>query len=88
MQASKLTEKHPGWVNVNTGELVRAKLAGEGMESVRDLVGKGELAREGEAVSCCHKNIEEHTVKTTEKPNNTNIWPYLACIMYTDKLLG
>ena len=40
VQAQKLADKHPGWVHVNLGEILRAK------SEVKDLVCQGELVPE------------------------------------------
>ncbi|KAK3781305.1 hypothetical protein RRG08_018933 [Elysia crispata] len=65
IQATKLAEKHPGWLNVNIGELLREaimnKEADDRWKAAKDMVLNGELAPEDLTIDLIHTTFKNNT---------------------------
>ncbi|RUS83726.1 hypothetical protein EGW08_008522 [Elysia chlorotica] len=65
IQATKLAEKHPGWLNVNVGELLREaimnKEADERWKAAKDMVLNGELAPEDLTIDLILNTFKNNT---------------------------
>ncbi|GFN85255.1 adenylate kinase isoenzyme 5 [Plakobranchus ocellatus] len=65
IQASKLAEKHPGWLNINIGELLREEIknkqADERWKAAKDMVLNGELAPEDLTIDLIYNKFKSNT---------------------------